>query len=405
MFDQIVRLLQELGPWVVFAVACVETAFFVGLLIPAEATVLVAAFLAERGYFNVWVVLAATFLGGLLGDQAGYLLGRIGGTKLVAREGRIGRLWKRHEPRAERLFRRHAALSVSLARFISFVRTLMPWFAGMSHMPYGKYFFYDMIGVFGWASASVALGYFAGESWEIVAHALGRTSAIIVGIVILIAVVMYLRRPKVLVATRQPRIALTGNIASGKSSVAAVWQALGARIIDADKLAREAVEPGTAGYDAVVHRFGPEVVAADGTLNRDRLRDIVFNDAARRAELEQIVHPEVKRLRAEQEAAYLSAGSCTVINDIPLLFETGLADQFDVVVHVHAEDPIRLHRLMEKRGLPEEEARKMIAAQMPSEAKRERASIVIENNGSLAQLEQRAAKVWQELKAWPPLSA
>ncbi|MEX2281651.1 MAG: dephospho-CoA kinase, partial [Gemmatimonadota bacterium] len=357
-------------------------------------------------YFSVWIVFAATFFGGLLGDQAGYVLGRIGGTRLVAREGRLGRLWRRQAPRAERLFRKHAALSVTLARFISFVRTLMPWFAGMSRMPYGKYLAYDVLGVFGWAAASVALGYFAGESWELVANALGTTSAIVVGVVLMVAVILYLRRPKSVPLRAQPlRVALTGNIASGKSSVAAVWQKLGAQVIDADMLARVAIAPGTNGYDAVIQRFGEGVVNEDGTLDRDQLRELVFNDPALRVALEEIVHPEVERLRAEEEADLIDAGARVVINDIPLLYETGLADQFNVVVHVHAADPVRLTRLMEQRGLPEDIARNMMAAQMPSEEKRARANIVIENNGSRRNLQRRARKVWRELQAWPIPSA
>jgi dephospho-CoA kinase len=408
LFEQLVRLLHELGPWVVFFVAFIETAFFIGLLIPAEATVLVAAFLATpaMGVFNVWAVLAATFFGALLGDQTGYLLGRFGGTRLVAKEGRIARVWRRNEPRAEKLFRRHAGISVTLARFVSFVRTLMPWFAGMSRMPWAKFFFYDVLGAFGWAAASIAVGYFAGESWEAAAGILGRTSMVIISIVLLIALAGYIRKKKQPVKPTRPlRVALTGNIASGKSTVAAVWQKLGAPLIDADVLARAAVARGTGGYDAVVRQFGPDVVAGDGSLDRDRLRDVVFRDPQRRTELEQIVHPEVQRLRTEEEAAHTRSGARIVIHDIPLLYEVGLADQFDVVVLVHADEADRLNRLVEQRGLSETEARAMIAAQMPAEEKRGKAHIVIENKGTLAELEQRATNVWKELQEWPAPSA
>jgi dephospho-CoA kinase len=403
--EQLVRLLHELGPWVVFVIACTETAFFIGLLIPAEATVLIAGFLAERGIFSVWHVLAAAFFGGLLGDQTGYVLGRIGGAKLVRGKGRVARMWHRAEVRANRLFKTHASLSVTLARFISFVRTLMPCFAGMSRMPYGKFLFYDTLGVFGWAAASVAIGYFAGESWEVAAGLLGKTSAFIVGVVLLIAGIGFLRRKRAVVPTRPLRVGLTGNIASGKSTVATAWEQLGAQIIDADVLAREAVAPGTPGYGAVIEQFGQEVVASDGSLDRVQLRERVFRDPGLRQQLEQIVHPEVQRLRAAQEAAFTSSGARVVINDIPLLYEADLAGQFDVVVHVHADEPVRLRRLIEHRGLTEEEARRMMDAQMPSEQKRARANIVIENNGSLPQLVQRAAEVWQELQVWPLPSA
>jgi dephospho-CoA kinase len=403
-FEFLVRLLHEVGPFIVFVVTCAETALFIGLLIPAEATILVAAFLAERGYFSVWTVLAATFFGGLAGDQIGYVLGRFGGTRLVAKQGRIARIWHRHEPRAARLFRRHASLSVSLARFISFVRTLMPWFAGMSGMSYKRFLVYDIAGVFGWAVASVALGYLAGESWEVAANALGTTSAVIIGGIVLVALLGYTggkrRRRAQAARTAAPflRVALTGNIASGKSSVAAVWRSLGAHVIDADSLARDAIAPGTSGFDAVVQNFGQEVLAEDGTLDRARLREVVFADAGRRGALEQIVHPEVQRLRAAEEERLQQQGVRIVVSEIPLLFEVGLDDAFDVVVHVHADEDVRLERLVAGRGLTESEARAMMVAQVPSEEKRERADVVIDNNESLDQLQKRAAAVWLELQ-------
>jgi dephospho-CoA kinase len=407
LFDQLVRLLLEVGPWIVFAIAFAETAFFVGLLIPAEATILVAGFLASQGYFSVAAVLAATFAGGLCGDQVGYLLGRYGGGRLIAKEGRIARIWASQEPRAARLFSKHASLSVSLARFISFVRTLMPWFAGMTKVPYGRFLLYDMLGVLGWAAGSVALGYVAGESWEAAAHALGRTSAVIVGAIVLIAAVVYKRKHPGAVeeafesaSSSTLRVALTGNVASGKSSVVDFWKKLGAHVIDADLLARAAVAPGTPGYEAVAHAFGPDVVAADGSIDRAALRKIVFNDAGERSRLEAIVHPEVARLRAQEEERIGGDGADIIVNDIPLLFEVGLADDFDVVVHVHASEEARLDRLTRIRGLSEAEALNMMRAQQPSEEKRAAAHIVIENDGSREQLEARAAEVWQQLSQW-----
>lgn len=178
--DDIIPLLIRLGPPVLFLVTMAETALFLGLLIPAEATVLLAGFLAFRGVFGLQEVLAATILGGLVGDQAGYLLGRHGGTRWAARQGRMGQLWRRHERRAKRLFRRHSVFAVTLARFVSFVRTLTPWFAGMAALPYGRFLFYDLLGVVGWGVASVAAGYLAGESWDIVAGAIGSVMAVIV---------------------------------------------------------------------------------------------------------------------------------------------------------------------------------------------------------------------------------
>jgi dephospho-CoA kinase len=407
LFQHLVRLLHEVGLAIVFAVTFTETAFFIGLLIPAEATILVAAFLSARGYFSVVNVFLVTFFGGLLGDQAGYLLGRYGGGGLIARKGRIAEIWRRNEPRVAHLFTRHASLSVSLARFISFVRTVMPWFAGMTKLPYGRFLVYDIIGVLGWAALSVGLGYAAEESWEAAAHILGRTSAILLGVIVLIglfALIRARRRQKSLEAAALRtvlRVALTGNIASGKSSVAEAWRSLGASVIDADVLARRAVEPGTPGHAAVLHAFGEEVVSNDGTVDRARLRQRVFAEPEERAKLEAILHPEIAKLRDLEEHSLLLGGASIIVSDIPLLFETGLDDQFDVVVHVHSSAATRERRLVELRGMAPEQARAIMAAQLPSEEKRERSHIVIDNEGTLEELHERAGQVWEELKAWP----
>jgi membrane-associated protein len=192
-FVRIIEILRAVGPGVVFLMTLVETAFFVGLIIPAEATVLVAAFLAAEGVFPIEYVLATTLLGALAGDQIGYALGRYGGRRFAARGGRLGRLWSRYEPRATAMFKRHAAVSVTLARFVSFVRTLMPWFAGMTGMPYGRFLGWDVLGVLGWGVASVAAGFVAGESWHVLASVLGTASAIIVGVLVLAGIVVGFR--------------------------------------------------------------------------------------------------------------------------------------------------------------------------------------------------------------------
>jgi len=194
------------------------------------------------------------------------------------------------------------------------------------------------------------------------------------------------------------RVALTGNIASGKSSVARVWARLGAPVIDADALARRAVEPGSPALDRIARAFGPEVLEPGGGLDREAMREIVFRDEAARRRLEAIVHPEVARLRAEEERRLEREGARIVVNDIPLLFEVGLEDEFDVVVLVDAPEAVRLDRLVRDRGLDPEEARRMIAAQMPAESKRRRADIVIENVGTLEELEASAERVWRELE-------
>lgn len=196
------------------------------------------------------------------------------------------------------------------------------------------------------------------------------------------------------------RVGLTGNIASGKSSVGEVWRGLGAAIVDADRLARTAVVPGSPGLAAVVAEFGPHVLRSDGSLDRAVLRRMVFADPTARRRLEAIVHPEVARLRAEVEAELAHSGVEIVVHDIPLLYEVGAERGLDLVVLVDAPEAVRLERLVQDRGLPEAEARAMIAAQQPAAGKRARADIVIENDGTLAQLAERAERAWEQIRRW-----
>jgi dephospho-CoA kinase len=194
------------------------------------------------------------------------------------------------------------------------------------------------------------------------------------------------------------KIGLTGNIASGKSTVAEVWRSLGANVVDADELARRAVDPGTPAFSAIAAEWGEEVVEPDGGLDRAALRRIVFADPAARERLEAIVHPAVAGLR---EALYREAearGDAAIVADIPLLFEVGLVDEFDVVVLVDAPEETRLARLVGDRGLDPAEAQRMIAAQMSPALKRARADYVIENDGTLTEVRRRARDVWQELE-------
>lgn len=192
------------------------------------------------------------------------------------------------------------------------------------------------------------------------------------------------------------RVGLTGNIAAGKSTVADVWRRLGATVVDADQLARRAVEPGTPALAAIA-RAWPEVVG-DGGLDRAALRGIAFADPAARARLEEIVHPAVAALRDEAYREARSRGERLAVADVPLLFEAGLADEFDVVVLVDAPEEVRLRRLVRDRGLDEAEARRMIAAQMPSELKHARADHVLPNTGTLGDLEDRARALWRRLE-------
>jgi dephospho-CoA kinase len=397
LLHDIIQLLIRVGPWIVFVVAATETAVFLGLLIPAEATVLVAAFMADVGYFRIEHVLFATVLGGLTGDHVGYVLGRVYGQRAAARGGRLGRLWRRYEARATLLFRRKSILAVTLARFISFVRTLMPWFAGMTGMSYRRFFVYDLLGVLGWGCGSVAAGYLAGRSWQVLASALGTASTVIIVVIIGAVGVFAVRARR---RTRElVRVALTGNVASGKSAVAEIWQELGAAVIDADELARRVVAPGTRALREVVRRFGQRVLRPDGSLDRAALRAIVFFDEASRRALEAILHPEIEQLRRQEERRLAARGERIVVHTIPLLFETGMDDWFDVVVLVDAPAELRRQRMLATRELPVAEADAIIAAQLPAAQKRPRSHYVIDNDGTLEQLRERAEDVWAQVEA------
>jgi dephospho-CoA kinase len=189
-------------------------------------------------------------------------------------------------------------------------------------------------------------------------------------------------------------VGLTGNIGAGKSTVAQLLSERGATIIDADVLARRAVEAGTPAYRKIVERWGPAVLAADGRLDRAALRRIVFADHDQLEKLNAIVHPEVERLRERLVDEARARHDRIVICDIPLLFESQNAEAFDHVILVDAPRPLRLERLVGDRGLNETEAMAMIAAQMPAELKRARADFVIENDDTITALEARVESVW-----------
>jgi dephospho-CoA kinase len=197
-------------------------------------------------------------------------------------------------------------------------------------------------------------------------------------------------------------VALTGNVASGKSAVARLFESWGATLIDADRIVHELEAPGTPVHAAIVERFGREVVAPDGTLDRARLRARVFADAALRRELEAIVHPAVAAERERRLGDARRRGDRIVVNDIPLLFEVMDPGAFDAVVLVDAPADVRRARLMATRGLDRTTADAMIAAQMPAEQKRGRATFVIDNDGTLDLLRERAGAVWRELERRAP---
>ena len=191
-------------------------------------------------------------------------------------------------------------------------------------------------------------------------------------------------------------VGLTGGIGAGKSGVSRLLASFGAVVIDADRIAREVVAPGTPGLAAVVAEFGPEVLAADGTLDRPRLGAIVFSDPQRLAALNAIVHPLVAQRSAELQQA--AGPDDIVVHDVPLLTENGLAPRYDVVVVVDAGPQTQLDRLVRLRGMTEDEACARMTAQATREQRLAVADIVIDNDGPLAALEPAVKRVWEQLR-------
>lgn len=197
-------------------------------------------------------------------------------------------------------------------------------------------------------------------------------------------------------AGRPIRVALTGGIGSGKSTVAAVFASLGAIIVDADQIAREVVAPGQPALAAIAQRFGAGVLASDGSLDRPALAAIVFGDGAALADLNAITHPKIAE-RSAQLMAAAPAGS-VVVYDMPLLVEQGLTQGWDAVVVVETPMDLRLERLTRDRGMAESDVHARIAAQATDEERRAVADHVIVNDGDFADLQQAADTVWRQLR-------
>ncbi|MFJ8945952.1 dephospho-CoA kinase [Streptomyces sp. NPDC102395] len=192
------------------------------------------------------------------------------------------------------------------------------------------------------------------------------------------------------------KVGLTGGIGAGKSEVSRLLVECGAVLIDADRIAREVVAPGTPGLAAIVETFGEGVLAADGSLDRPRLGSLVFADPDKLAALNAVVHPLVGARSAELEAA--APEDAVVVHDVPLLTENGLAPFYDVVVVVDAALETRLDRLVRLRGMTEDDARARMAAQATREQRREIADVVIDNDVPLAELRARVKDVWADLE-------
>ena len=199
------------------------------------------------------------------------------------------------------------------------------------------------------------------------------------------------------------RVGLTGGIGAGKSEVSKRLAAQGAVVIDADLIAREVVAPDTEGLAAVIEAFGPDVLGPDGTLDRVRLGDIVFADQQKLATLNSIVHPRVGgRMRELEEAA--GPGS-VVVHDVPLIAENGLASAYDLVVVVDVPPRTQLDRLTRLRGMSREQAQGRMAAQASRDQRLAIADIVVDNSGSLAELDRQVGDLWAELRRRETLAA
>jgi dephospho-CoA kinase len=194
------------------------------------------------------------------------------------------------------------------------------------------------------------------------------------------------------------KVGLTGGIASGKSTVSEAFARLGAKVLDADEVAREVVLPGKPVWTKLRHTFGSEFFHPDGRLNRGKLRRLVFAHPEQRSRLNAIVHPEVMReidFRFEQLTS--SAEHAVVLVDVPLLLEVEAADRFDRVVVVYVNETVQLDRLMERDGLSAEEASQALSTQIPLRDKVKQADFVIDNSGTLEETQAQVEKMWQEL--------
>ncbi len=196
------------------------------------------------------------------------------------------------------------------------------------------------------------------------------------------------------------KVGLTGGIASGKSTVSEAFARLGAKVLDADKVAREVVLPGQPAWLKLQQAFGPEFFLPDGEVNRSKLRRLVFADPEERGKLNAIVHPEVMReINRRFEQLTTSVQDAVVLVDIPLLIEVGVAHRFDKVVVVYANESVQVMRLMQRDGLSREEARQGLSVQIDLREKARKADFVIDNSGTPGETQVQVEKVWQELLA------
>jgi dephospho-CoA kinase len=192
------------------------------------------------------------------------------------------------------------------------------------------------------------------------------------------------------------KVAVTGGAGSGKSFVCNRLKDLGIKIISSDTLAREAVAPGSTAHEKILKRFGAKVVLSDGTLNRQMLRRIIVIDSAARRSLEQFIHPEILKLMEQKMAQAQQRGDRVVVVEVPLLFELGMEEQFDLVVVVSANRKLRVKRLMERDNVSRDQAEELLNVQMPDQEKVERAGFVLSNDGSREQLIKSVDRLYEK---------
>ena len=192
-------------------------------------------------------------------------------------------------------------------------------------------------------------------------------------------------------------IGLTGGVGSGKSTVATMLRDLGAIVVDADEATHAVYEPGTPGFDAVIREFGDYYVR-DGRIDRQRLGELVFKDAASRRRLNAIVHPLVREWMAARTAEAAGRGAQIVVQEVPLLFENGLEPLYSSVVLVYVPEAMQLERLVHGRGFTPERAQAVIATQVPIDEKRRRARHVVDNSGTTEQTRAQVEQLWTKLR-------
>lgn len=194
------------------------------------------------------------------------------------------------------------------------------------------------------------------------------------------------------------KVGLTGGIASGKSTVSKIFASFGAKVLDADEVAREVLLPGQPAWTKLRRAFGQEFFHPDGTVKRKQLRKLVFADPEKRSQLNAIVHPEVmKEINRRSEILSSSVQTGVLLVDVPLLLEVGVANRFDKVVVVYVSKSVQINRLQQRDGISEEEAKQALKAQMALSKKVEQADYVIDNSGTLEETQAQVQRVWQEL--------